>query len=720
MNVNNPIGYENSLFSLLNLDHPGLERVKKAVLDERYDEGLMAFKQYLLSRTYPKMFLCKEDLAEVCEYVSLHCPEELREVMKAADEVVAQTFLFRFPWDMERTCVPVTFDGPIDWNHIPDGDVEWAYMLNRHRYWLALGQAYQMTGDEKYANTFCLQLEDWIERNPVPSEQTMGTLTWRSIEAGLRCGNWIKTLPFVMNSPHMTSHLLTKVFISMHEHAEYLASSFTGWKHISNWGVLETCGLIEMSVFVPEFKRSFHWQQLSIERMGETARLQVMKDGIHWEQSPTYHHEVLNCYLDMLTLTINNKIEIEYSITETIRKMAIASLYWAKPNHRQIMLGDSDNNDIRSVLTASAIVLQDATLRFGGYDRIDFDNVWNFGSNGIRYYDECPVLVPPRLSHAFEHSGHYVMRSGWDEQALYLYFRCGPLGGGHGHADMLHIDIHAYGKELLTDLGRYNYSDHTPLRRQLKLCSSHNTTVVDDIEFTEVIDTWQFGRVASKTCSEWITETGYDYVSGSHNGYKHLDDPVYPSRQIIFIKPYYWLLVDYFDSQHEHTCKQYFHFAPGEISTSQETGICRTENKHEANLCIIPVHASELKVELSEGVISYEYNLVEPNYHVSYERTHSGAFSMMQVLYPLRAGETTLPIVKKITVFLYTGELADDSSVEACKIMLPQSDEEHIIVVCHRPPARAIDSYVVDGIQIFGEVVLIVTKGEGKEITVIK
>lgn len=720
MNTNLQRADEEDLFHLLNLDESGLEQVKMLALKNRYDEALEVFKQYFVSRTSPRMFFRIEDRAEICEYTKSDCSEELVEVMKTADEVLSQIFLFRFPWDMERTQTPVVFNNAIDWNHIPDKDVEWPYMLNRHRYWIALGQAYQLTGEEKYAHAFCAQLEDWIEHNPVPLEQTTGTLTWRSIEAGLRCGNWIKTFPYFIESPSMTPRLLAKMLISMHEHGEYLASLFTGWKSISNWGVLETCGLFELSIFAPEFKQSPRWKQLSIDRIRETVRLQVMKDGVHWEQSPTYHHEVLNCYLDMLNLARNNGIHIEATVIESVKKMAYASLYWVKPDHRQIMLGDSDHSDIRSVMTASAILFQEPAFRFGGYEHLDYDNAWNFGLEGKHFYDTCPTLEPPLRSYSFDHSGHYVMRSGWDEQALYLYFRCGPLGGGHGHADMLHIDVHAYGKQLLTDLGRYNYSDHTPLRKQLKQCKSHNTTVVDDTDFTEIIDTWQFGKVASRTGGDWLSEPGYDYVSGSHNGYIHLDDPVYPSRKIIFIKSYFWLLVDYFDCRREHTFKQYFHFAPGELNVSQESGICQTDNKHEANLCIIPVQSKGLSVERNKGIISYEYNLAESNDHVIYEKKGSGATSIMQVLYPIKAGETVLPIVEKVQVYLHTGELADDRNVEACRVIMPQSTVEHHIVICHRPPAGHIDAYVVDGIQVFGEVVLISTTANGREITVIK
>ncbi|MGO4695287.1 alginate lyase family protein [Paenibacillus sp. 2TAB26] len=720
MKANNQAQYEERLFDLLNLEYEGLEVVKKASLQNQLNDAFAVLKQYFIERTSPRMYLQKKEIQQVCDYVHVHCSEEVQEVLQTADEVVSQTFLFRFQWDMERTRVPVGFERLIDWNHIQDSDVEWAYMLNRHRYWVALGQAYQLTGDEKYASTFCLQLEDWIDRNPVPSAQTRNTLTWRSIEAGLRCSNWIKALPYLIESQVMTPRLFAKMLVSLHEHADYLASSFTGWSNISNWGVIETSGLFQMSVFVPEFKRTLHWQQLTGERLRETSRLQVMKDGIHWEQSPTYHHEVLNCFLDMMTLAQKNKLTMEASFTRSVKSMAAASLYWARPDHRQVMLGDSDNNDIRSVMTAAAIIFKDPMFRFAGWEKVDFDQAWNFGPEGIGYYEDCPVQIPPQQSYAFEHSGHYVMRSGWEEQALYLYFRCGPLGGGHGHADMLHIDIHAYGKDLLTDLGRYNYSDHTPLRKQLKHCSSHNTTVVDDTEFTEVIDTWKFGRIASRTGTEWISELNFDYVSGSHDGYIHLDDPVYPSRSIIFVKPYFWLVVDCFKSQNEHTFKQFFHFAPGQLSLSQETGICRTTNENDANLCIIPIQAAGLKAEQSEGVISYEYNLVEPNQYVTYERTGSGTTSMMQVLYPLRVGETSIPIVEKVPVYLYTGELAEDNSVEACRIVIPHSTEQYIIVVCHRAPSSHIDSYMVDGTQIFGEVVLISLKDKVKEITVIK
>ncbi|WP_083484999.1 alginate lyase family protein [Paenibacillus ihumii] len=712
------------LFSLLNLQAPELADVAEAVRQNRKDEALLALHRYYRERQVPGCRWTTEETAQIAEYVKKHCADEVAAVMRTADEVVGQTFLFQFPWDMERTQVPVTFEEAIDWHYIPDIDPEWAYMLNRHRYWVALGQAYAMTGDDKYAAAFCRQLEAWIDSNPVPEAPTGDNLAWRTIEAGLRGSNWIKTLRYVWDCPQLTPALLAKLLASLAEHAQYLAAAFTSWKKISNWGVLETSGLLQIALFFPEFAAAGQWRSLAEQRLKETAQIQVMADGIHWEQSPTYHHEVMSCYLDCIYFAEINRLKLDEGFCGKVCEMALASLYWAKPNHRQPMFGDSDDNDVRSLLTFAAALFKDETLRFGANLRMDYDSAWLLGIEGIRSYDRLASAEPQEVSHGFIHSGHYVMRSGWSERDLYMYFHCGPLGGGHGHADLLHIDLYAYGKEFLTDLGRYNYSDHTPLRKALKESAAHNTTTVDGLGFTEIADTWSYHRIAGPLGSKWISRPAYDYVEGSHDGYLQLDDPVLADRRIIFIKPYYWLLVDRFRSKDAHVFRQHFHFVPGVIDLEEGSLVCLTNHKDEANLLIIPVFGTEenghgLSAEITEGVLSREYNLLESNHQVTYSRSGSGLTTMMQVLYPLRPGMADRPEVSKIPVFRHTGEQVDDEQAEACRIAHPELDGEHILVVSHRAPSGQFDSYVVDGVQIFGEVVLISGTAEERTITVI-
>ena len=59
-------------------------------------------------------------------------------LLQTADMICDNTFIFNHKWDMEACNVPVKFDGEIQWNKIPFEDEEWAFMLNRHKYWTFL------------------------------------------------------------------------------------------------------------------------------------------------------------------------------------------------------------------------------------------------------------------------------------------------------------------------------------------------------------------------------------------------------------------------------------------------------------------------------------------------------------------------------------------------------------------------------------------------------
>ncbi|TYP74839.1 alginate lyase family protein [Paenibacillus methanolicus] len=724
----------------LDLDRAELG-VVRAALDAGDDAGaLTALHAHMANRAAPRLYFRDEELEELIAYVKESDGHELALVMETADEVVRHTFVFRFPWDMERTNEPVTFaDGDIDWQHIPAQDPEWTYMLNRHRYWIALGQAYALTRDERYAEALCRQMAHWIARNPVPATLAEPGLAWRTIEAGLRCENWIKAFQYVKRSPHFTPQLLGAMLDSLHEHGEYIASApCEGWKRISNWGVLENHGLFGLSVFMPEWKLSASWRAMSAERLKST-RLQVMKDGLHWEQSPMYHNEVLHGYMDYLILARNNGISADPEIEETARRMLHADLHIAKPNHHQPLQGDSDDNDLRDLLAAGALLFEDETLRFGGLDRLDFENAWTFGMEGIRAYGRLASRAPSEASKPFAASGNYVMRSDWSEQASYLYFHCGFLGGGHGHADMLHVDVHAYGRDLLTDSGRYNYGDHTEWRRALKRCAAHNTTTVDGIDFTEYVDTWASGRVAQPMGAHWISEPDFDYVEGSHDGYAYLADPVTPLRRIVFIKPGFWLLSDSFACAGEHEFEQHFHFLPGDdVEVESGSLTCGTAaSADEAGVRIMPVHPARLSCALRESRISREYNRLEVNTAATYKLAGRGFSSMLQVIYPMPPGSAEAPIVEPVDVMTYAGDRVPDSAAEAVRIVLPAAAadhtvtgemsvdkgggaEEHILLICHRKPGRHIDSYVVDGTQVFGEIVWIKRAGGTEQVTVIK
>lgn len=93
-------------------------------------------------------------------------------------------------------------------------------------------------------------------------------------------------------------------------------------------------------------------------------------------------------------------------------------------------------------------------------------------------------------------SGQVILRTGWDIKADWLYFKNGPLGGGHGHQDKLHVGLWLDGEEILTDGGRYTYTD-TQERYWLKSAAAHNVPLADAEEYADSIDSWVIGHCPS-------------------------------------------------------------------------------------------------------------------------------------------------------------------------------------------------------------------------------
>ena len=101
----------------------------------------------------------------------------------------------------QRTCEPVQFgpaESDIDWACVPAGDPEWLYAMNRHTSFVNLGKAWQYTRDIRYAEKWARLIEDWIDRIPLTEESEANT--WRSLEAGLRCEYWLRSVKLVQDS----------------------------------------------------------------------------------------------------------------------------------------------------------------------------------------------------------------------------------------------------------------------------------------------------------------------------------------------------------------------------------------------------------------------------------------------------------------------------------------------------------------------------------------
>ena len=652
------------------------------------------------------LYLDVKDIEHISNYCIDNFADEVMETIRIANDVSNNTFKFEWKWDMERTFIPYTFTKDIIWDKAPNNDEEWIFMLNRHRYWITLGQAYVLTKDEKYTKTFIRQLTHWI-KNVIPVEGTEKT-TWRTIEAGIRGENWIKAYSYFSNSEYIDEET-TRIFVeSLKEHGEYLYSNYSDARKLSNWGVLESHGLLVIGLFLNDKELSEKYIQESLRRLEEQIGLQVMEDGMHWEQSPMYLNEVLHCYLDTINLCKRNNIEIPNIILEKTKKLAYANLYMKKPNHKQICQSDSDDTDLRDMLTKAAYLFEDGVLKFGSYEEIDFESIWDLGYDSIKKYKGIKVKYPEYVSYGFEDSGNYYMRSGWSEHDNYMYFHCGTLGSGHGHADLLHISVFANGEDYLIDPGRYTYIEGNEEREYLKSCKAHNTTIVDDEEFTKLNGSWSYNSVATPIKHPFISKDAYDYLEGSHLGY--MSKGIFTNRSVIYIKPDIWVLVDRFYGEGTHKYNQIFQFAKN-IELKNEKTICKGNNG-----VLTLHHINKLDKHIEKKIVSYHYNKIELQDKLITTLKGDGFTSILTVINSSKK-ESNISI-EKIPVRNCNGRVLEDHEAEAIRII--NKENTYILTICHNEIFKGKKLLNVYGYHIYGKVVLITENNEGIKKEVIK
>ena len=155
-----------------------------------------------------------------------------------------------------------------------------------------------------------------------------------------------------------------------------------------------------------------------------------------------------------------------------------------------------------------------------------------------------------------------MQRSGWDRDARYLIFDCGPLGdGGHGHYDLLSFEAHANGRPLVLDPGRGSYSEAPPNRRRwFRGTAAHNTVTVDGLDQTPYTRGRPSGPTAQGRFLGRSTHLGLDVLAGEARS------PEYEAvheRRIAFVADRYWIVEDRLEGEREHRYDLRYHLAPG-------------------------------------------------------------------------------------------------------------------------------------------------------------
>lgn len=638
-----------------------------------------------MKNEYKGFFNCttKEELQIFKRELWTTYPEDCNALIKRSQRFVSGCYYFDNDWDMEKTQIPVYWNlEEIQWGTSPNDDMEWNYMLNRHRFLVDIAIAYLLTDDDSYRQYLEQFLQAFCKANPLTEETKR--YSWRTIDVGLRLINWLKIFEIHRFLPLFSEQMSEVLVTAIENQARYIYENLSVERGQSNWQILEIAGLYGTSIAFSSFSDSQKWESESLIYLEKSLALQVEEDGMQREQSFTYHNEVLLCMLEIIQLGQREERRVPVSIIHYAKKLAKAASIFVQPNGKQPAYGDSDIEDMTGILQyAEAVLTQTADEAI---EPVYFAKL----SLGRGHFSVSNQFLVQASTHYFHQAGIMIHKNPRD----YHLFKCGPLGGGHGHDDLLHFSLSHEGKDILIDSGRYSYVV-SKNRLAFKAASAHNTTIVDHQNFHQHQDAWDSTKVATPINQRLIEKKGIQLFEGGHLGYFYLPDPVYVNRKLIHFPEGFSIISDTYICQKAHEIETFFHFDSTDLCMSEQA-FSSTELGY--NLISLD---KEAQLEVKEQLVSSVYNEKRAIKCGIIKRCISKSAVSTYILSP----KEVVKEVERIPVYSDGIKLGEDV-VEAVKIHL-QNGKKIVVINQHQEPDNGRRAYLVEGNYYYGRVIVL-------------
>ena len=510
---------------------------------------------------------------------------------------------------------------PLDHGVVGDSKVVWE--LNRHQWLVRLGQAFRFTGDERLGEVWARQVRDWMKANP----PGLGINWASSLEVALRLIAWCWSLFLFRESRALSPDLFLDMLAGIRDHAShverYLSRYFSPNTHLTG----EALGLFYAGAVFPELRGAARWRALGSGILREESARQVLPDGVYFEQSTCYQMYTIEILLHFLLLARRCGLPAPEAVERRVQGMLDFILAVRRPDGSIPQIGDGDGGrllslarrgpeDARGLFSTAAALFgrPDYAWAAGG---VAPETLWLLGPGGLGPIEAQRPQPPAGTSRLFASGGYAVMRDGFSSRAHHLIFDVGPLGcpisGGHGHADLLGIQLSAFGTTFLPDPGTYCYTAAPSWRDYFRGSAAHSTVIVDGAGQAVPDGPFAWRDRPRARLHHWESTEAFDFADAEHDAYKRLPDPVLHRRRVLFVKPRYFVVVDDLEGAAEHRVELRFQFAPMAVSLDPDHWArAQANGRHVLHVrpfaCVpLPGEVREKKESPIEGWISPDY-----------------------------------------------------------------------------------------------------------------
>ena len=510
-----------------------------------------------------------------------------RKLLDQADRAMADRLDY---FDLDNQFLGDPIDWHRDWSsgkatrlrlsHLTDyrvfddaGDCKLVWEPNRHHQFVVLARAWRISGDKRYARKVVDLMLDWMEQNPFGYG-----MNWKSgLELGVRLINWVWAIDLVRDAGVFSDDEWQQVLRTTYLLIWDTQRRYSQGSSANNHLVGEVAGVHVACCYFRDFPKAATWRDEAAEILEREIQLQSFPDGCTREHAFGYQFFVLQFYSLCMIAGARSGAPLSNAFAERLHAMYRFMGDICADTGMQPEFGDADDgyvldlgerprDNTAALIAVGAVLFDDNTLAAASET-----NWWLFGPQDLT----ATSAAAPRTSSDYSESGYFVLRSNESAAAVRVFFDCAELGFGsiaaHGHADCLSFAMAVNGREILVDPGTYDYYTYPEWRNFFRSTIAHNTVEIDGESQSELKGAFMWGGRANAALVEWMDGDNVVSVSGEHDGYTSLDDPVMHRRTLTLDKTTGAVeIVDRLSCKAQHEARVCFHVAPGcDVSTRE-------------------------------------------------------------------------------------------------------------------------------------------------------
>lgn len=489
-------------------------------------------------------------------------------------------------------------------------DIKMPWELSRCHHLLTLGEAYKMTGEEKYAHEVVDAISDWIEQNPL-----MYTVNWTcAMDVSIRAVNWMYALLFIEKSESFDDTFARKVYCSLYQHLFFVSKNLEkSIPYSNNHYVSDIAGLLFLGTLFKTTARGRKLLSYALKEYCRETLIQVFPSGVNYERSISYHRLMTELLVYSRNMLVRTGVKLPNEVDARLSKMLEYVGQYTFANGRSPIVADNDNG------------------RFLPFVPRDFrEHGYLLNKNSLEYILANANITPLPVASDYSESRLYgdaniaiLKRSG-----KYLFVSCcdrfradeatGKYKGTHIHNDLLSFVYTDGMQEIIVDAGAYVYTSDVERHNEFRSARKHNTIIVDDEEHNFLSTSSAFTMIYNADAAP---------LQMSHSADSDICEGSYSTRRGGMCQQRRFVLLDsgleISDAVRKtganHELYMSFHFAAG-IEVEQKDG-CVLLTVGEKKYSLLIESANDLSYYVKDDTLSPSYGVLQPSKTLVVETT---------------------------------------------------------------------------------------------------